>query len=293
MRFWLSRGSSITVKEQLSAQFLLGILSGKLEADEKLPSVRGLARQLGIHSNTVSAVYQDLAARGWVVARAGSGVFVRPAGLRRPGAALDEFVRTWVLEAAAQGFALAELQDALARFASPGPLHPFTVADPDEEFARVLAAEIGEGLGAAVEFTTIKGMNATAGKSDGAHFLVNAAHLASLPPDVPHTVIRLKSLQDVVAGQVRPSHPVLIAVVSRSREIHHWSSKILAALGFPSDAVLQRNPAEADWREGLAACDIVTADLLACAELPDEIRPIQFRLVADDFIAELLAAKSG
>jgi DNA-binding transcriptional regulator YhcF (GntR family) len=290
MRFWLSRRTSIPVKEQLSAQFLLAILSGTLEAGEKLPSVRALARQLHIHSNTVSAVYRDLAARGWVSARAGSGVFVQSPGFRRPGQPLDEFVHRWVLEGAAQGYSLAGLQAALARFASSPKPRSFIVADPDEDFARVLAAEIAEGIGSPVGFTSLDALLSGSDNLDTPCVLINAAHLAKLPDNIPHTVIRLKSMQDVLAGQVRPSHPVLIAVVSRSGEIHHWSSKLLAALGFPPDAVIQRNPSTGNWQDGLAACDIVAADLLACAELPPGIHPIQFRLVADDFISELRAA---
>lgn len=290
MRFWLTRGTSIPVTEQLSAQVLLGILSGRLAAGEKLPSVRGLARQLHIHANTVSAVYRDLAARGWVSGRAGSGVFVRPSGLRRPEPALNQFVRTCVLEAAAQGFTLAELQDGLARYASGAEPRSLVAADPDERFAQVLAAEIGEGIGVPVHFLSIErllsGMDTIADR----RVLINAAHLAKLPANTPHTVIRLKSMQDVLVGQVRPSHPVLIGVVSRSAEILRWSSKLLAALGFPADAVIVRNPGEDNWLDGLAACDVVAADLLACAELPAGIHPIQFRVVADDFIAELRGA---
>ena len=82
IRLWISRESSIPIREQLSSQLLLGILSRRLAPGEKLPSVRDLARRLAIHGNTVHAVYRDLAKRGWVQARPGSGVFV--AELRKP-----------------------------------------------------------------------------------------------------------------------------------------------------------------------------------------------------------------
>jgi DNA-binding transcriptional regulator YhcF (GntR family) len=286
MRVWLARGTSISLKEQLSTQLLLGILSGRYPAGEKLPSVRELARHLRIHSNTVSAAYRDLAARGWVRARTGSGVFVRPTGFQKLDDPREELVRTFVAAGAAQGFTLAELQDALARFASLTKPRSFIVADPELEFAQVLAAEISEGIGAPVGFTSIKRL--LAGGVEDRCALVNAAHLAKLPAGFPHAVIRFKAVEEVVAGQTRPPGPVLVAVVSRSEEIHRWSLKILAALGFPPDSVLHRNPRDRKWQDGLAACDIVAADVVAAAELPAGVPPIRFRMVSHAFIAELL-----
>ena len=61
VRLWLSRGTSIPIREQLSAQLILGVLSGRLAPGERLPSVRELARRLNVHANTISATYQDLA----------------------------------------------------------------------------------------------------------------------------------------------------------------------------------------------------------------------------------------
>ena len=288
MRVWLARGSPISLKEQLSAQLLLGILSGRYKAGEKLPSVRELARHLQIHSNTVSAAYRGLAARGWVSARTGSGVFVRPTGLQKSEDPRDDLVRTFVAAGAAQGFTLAELQDALARFSSLAHPRSLVVADPDLEFAEVLAAEISEGLGAPVRFTSIRRLLQKPAEDQLA--LITAAHLAKVPANFPNRVIRLKTIQDVVAGQIRPPGPVLIAVVSRSDEIHHWSLKLLAALGFPPDSVTHHNPRDPKWKDGLASCDIVAADRIAAAELPAGIPAIRFQLVAEDFIAELRAA---
>jgi DNA-binding transcriptional regulator YhcF (GntR family) len=288
MRVWLARGTSIPLKEQLSTQLLLGILSGRYKAGEKLPSVRELARHLQIHSNTVSAAYRDLAARGWVSARTGSGVFVRPAGFRKSEDPRDELVRAFVAAGIAQGFTLAELQEALTRFASLARPRSWIVADPDPEFAQVLAAEIEEGLGVPVGSTSFKRLLADSAEDRCA--LVNAAHLSKLPANFPHAVIRFKAVEEVVAGQTRPAGPVLVGVVSRSQEIHRWSLKILAALGFPPESVVHRNPQHRNWLDGLPACDIVAADIIAFTELPAHLKTIQFRLVASDFIAELLKA---
>src|SRR5205814_6884222 len=77
MRLWLSKSSEVPIRVQLEAQIVLGILSNDLKAGERLPSTRELARRYKIHSNTVSAVYRQLASKGWVDSRRGSGVYIR------------------------------------------------------------------------------------------------------------------------------------------------------------------------------------------------------------------------
>ncbi len=77
MRLWLSKNSAASLREQLGTQLTLGVISGDLKPGEKLPSVRELARRYAIHSNTVSAAYRDVEARGWLEVRKGSGVYVR------------------------------------------------------------------------------------------------------------------------------------------------------------------------------------------------------------------------
>jgi len=52
------------------------IASGELTLGVNLPSVRGLALQLGINPNTVAKAYSELTAEGWLDARAGLGLFV-------------------------------------------------------------------------------------------------------------------------------------------------------------------------------------------------------------------------
>jgi 2-aminoadipate transaminase len=52
------------------------IASGRLPAGARLPPVRVLEQQLGSSKNTVQAAYEELVARGLIVARARDGVFV-------------------------------------------------------------------------------------------------------------------------------------------------------------------------------------------------------------------------
>lgn len=61
---------------QIKQQIINYIILGVLEADEKLPSVRSLAEELGINPNTVQKSYSDLEAAGYIYTISKKGVFV-------------------------------------------------------------------------------------------------------------------------------------------------------------------------------------------------------------------------
>ena len=52
------------------------MLTGLLEPDEKLPSVRSLATQLAINPNTIQRAYAELEAEGYIYSVADRGSFV-------------------------------------------------------------------------------------------------------------------------------------------------------------------------------------------------------------------------
>ena len=67
---------AVPVSEQIAEQIRFAIATGRLEPDEKLPSVRALARDLLVNPNTVAKVYRDLEREGILRTRPGSGAFV-------------------------------------------------------------------------------------------------------------------------------------------------------------------------------------------------------------------------
>jgi len=83
MKLWISKNGAETIQEQLSAQIVLGIVSGDLAPGERLPSTTVLARRFHVHANTVGAVYRSLAERRWVIWKRGSGFWRRD--FERPG----------------------------------------------------------------------------------------------------------------------------------------------------------------------------------------------------------------
>ena len=61
---------------QIEEQVRLGIASGRLARGARLPTVRQLAAELGVHVNTVAHAYANLERAGVVTTRQGAGTFV-------------------------------------------------------------------------------------------------------------------------------------------------------------------------------------------------------------------------
>ena len=69
--------SRAPIYEQLKNRISEMLALGLLEEDEQLPSVRSLARELGISPNTVQKAYQELERDGVLYSVTGKGSFVK------------------------------------------------------------------------------------------------------------------------------------------------------------------------------------------------------------------------
>lgn len=74
--FVVDTRSKYPIFEQLKKQILEFITIGVLSPNDKLPSVRALASQLGINPNTVSKAYQELEELGYLYTEKGKGCFI-------------------------------------------------------------------------------------------------------------------------------------------------------------------------------------------------------------------------
>ncbi|MFG2192442.1 GntR family transcriptional regulator [Streptomyces sp. NPDC048639] len=66
--------------EQVRAQIAGQARSGALPVGYRLPTVRGLAEQLGLAANTVAKAYRALESDGVIETRGRNGTFIAPAG---------------------------------------------------------------------------------------------------------------------------------------------------------------------------------------------------------------------
>ncbi|MCA9179154.1 MAG: GntR family transcriptional regulator [Planctomycetales bacterium] len=80
----IQKDSGLPVYVQVEQQLRLLMHQGELLPGDLLPTVRELAVELGVNSNTISRVYRDLQAAGLLVLRRGVGTFVAESAGVRP-----------------------------------------------------------------------------------------------------------------------------------------------------------------------------------------------------------------
>ena len=110
----LSKTSGVPIYEQVKEQLKAAILRGDAEEGEARPSIRGLARDLGVSVITTTRAYSDLAAEGFVTNVPGKGSYVLPRNA--------ELVRERVLLEVSEHFADAVAKARLVDL-TPAELH--------------------------------------------------------------------------------------------------------------------------------------------------------------------------
>jgi len=109
---------STPIYAQIERGLRAAIAAGRLRVGDQLPTVRQLAVELRVNANTVARVYADLEHEGVLETRRGVGSFVSatPKHARPPAEhqkRLRAFVTRLLADAAAAGFSLDEIVDAL------------------------------------------------------------------------------------------------------------------------------------------------------------------------------------
>ena len=81
MQIYIDNRSGQPIYDQIYTQLKNMILSGQLQADAPLPSIRGLAKDLRISVITAKRAYEELEREGYLYTVAGKGSFVMPKNL--------------------------------------------------------------------------------------------------------------------------------------------------------------------------------------------------------------------
>jgi GntR family transcriptional regulator len=296
MRLWLSKNSEVPLREQLTTQIVLGVVSGDLKPGQRLPSTRELARRFHVHANTVSAAYRDLEERGWLESRKGSGVYVREQASDAPvdsEFALDQLISTFLRVARERGHTLGEIQRRVKQWLELQSPDHFLVVEADAELRAIIVAEIKEATGFDVRGATVEEIEqggVPAGASPLALYGQAERVRAALPPDTNLIVLLSRSVPLSLTGAERPAADALITVVSRWEDFLRWSRSILVAAGLDPAALNFRDAREEGWQRGIQSSALVITDVLTAAALPPGSPPARvFRVVADSSLAELRA----
>ncbi|MBL8171753.1 MAG: GntR family transcriptional regulator [Acidobacteria bacterium] len=295
MQLWLSRHSDVPIRDQLTAQIKLAILSQDLKPGQRLPSTRELARRFKIHSNTVSAAYRELSEQGWVDLRAGSGIYVRkfkPDVELEAQLDLDNLIVEFLQMARRKGFSLAEVQERIKHWLRLQPPDHFLVLDPDPDFRAILMAEIKQATGFRVQGASLAdcaNRSLLVGAIPVALYGQAEAVQAALPPKMACLLIRTRSVPEALKGEKRPAKEELLAVVSRWPMFLQYAHSVLSAVGVDPDTLSLRATTEPGWQKGLRAHSIVIADAATAEQMPASVRPRIFNIIADSSLTELRA----
>jgi len=290
MRLWISKNSEVPIREQLVTQIVLGIVSNDLREAERLPSTRDLARRYDIHANTVSSAYRELARRGWVEFRKGSGVYVRARGDQTldDGLALDQLIARFFKHLREEGYSLADIRGGIERSLSVQRPDHFLLLEPDPELREILVAEISS-----VAKVKVKGAGPedVDGALTGAAPLVLYGHMDQfadrIKPDSDLLVLHSASVVERMRGQTRPSPESLVAIVSRWPEFLRWARTMLVAAGLDADALSFRDARERNWEKGLRSAAFVITDSLMAPRIPAGAEVKVFRILADSSLKQI------
>jgi DNA-binding transcriptional regulator YhcF (GntR family) len=282
MDFVLKRKGGVPLHDQLLAQLELRILSGVLAPGQRLPSVRALARRLGLHANTVSSAYRALEAAGHVELRRGAGVYVRagsPAALE-DARGLDEMIRLALSAAFRKGHSGGEIRAAVERWLRAAPPERVVIVDPRRETLELIAHEIRTTIGVPASGCTLEELEREPGLAAGALLVALPYHVSKVlraAPGTPVETIRVEGSDEDQKAVLSVPAGGTILLVSASPIVLQIAQGVIGGLRGDELLVEARLVTRrADWRRLLPAADLVIADTLS-AGMVREARPRRLR----------------
>jgi GntR family transcriptional regulator len=289
MRIWISKNSEVPIREQLVTQIVLGIVSNDLKVTERLPSTRELARRYNIHANTVSAAYRELAQRGWVEFRKGSGVYVRARNdeTLENGLALDQLIARFVRNLREEGYSLADIQTGIQRSLSMQRPDHFLLLEADPELREILIAEIATATKAKIKGVGPGEFDSTAGAVLLSLYGHSGEFADHIKPETEVLVLHSASIVESFRGETKPSREALVAIVSRWPEFLRWARTLLVAAGLDADALSFRDARERNWEKGLRSAAFVITDSLMAPRIPAGCPVKVYRVLAESSLKEI------
>lgn len=289
MKLWLSKNSEISLREQLTRQIILAIVSGDLKSNDKLPSVREIALRHKIHANTASAAYRWLEKEGWVLLRVGSGVYVREIPRNQIDETakmletdLDKAILAFLLQAKNSGADNQQIKSRLNFWLNrKRSTKKIVVIEPNEYLSHIFAHELGENFDIPV---SIANSNKNLPKNSLAVSLADNFEATSF------VKIKLNSVQQSLRIEDKPTIDDLVGIASHYETFLRWTQTILAAVGIAEENLVIRNANKIDWLNGLNSCKFIIADSLTAKKL-NELKDVRiFRLISDESLEECRTA---
>lgn len=292
MKLWLSKNSEVPMREQLITQITLGVASGDLPTGEKLPSRGEISRRFDIHANTVSNAYQELAEKGLIEFRQGSGFFVcepKPENNAEEND-LATLTANFVKNAQTNGYSIEEIKKSVQKHFKAESPKSFLVIESDKNLREILIEEISKATNANIEgisfedfkkdFETLEAV--LVALSDEEEKIQSV-----LPPEKNCIYLKAHSVPEAMQGETRPSLDSMIAVVSGWNSFLSMAKTILVAAQIEGDSIITRKTSDENWKRGLDNASMIICDSLTAKHFPDDKRVRPFPLIAEDSLREL------
>lgn len=291
MQLWLSRHSDTTIREQLSTQVVLAILSGELAPGQRLPSTRELARRFRLHANTVSAAYRQLERDDWLEFRKGSGVYVRK--VQRDGEpngfALDRLIVEFFRSARKLNAPQALVRSRLKQWLEMQTPDHFLLIEPDQELAKIVIHEMRSTV--TLPVSTIAELNPEQDRLNGALPVVlsiSAKRISRAVLDNTDILtLQLRSARESLAPYLPVSPSMLVGIASAWPPFLKSARTMLISAGFHPDCLIVHDTRKPRWRRGFAEVAAVVCDSLTATLLDGHSRAIPFRMLSEQSRDEL------
>lgn len=116
--FSIDLTSRMPIYEQICKKMIELIIKGTLCENDQIPSVRNLAKDIGVNPNTVAKAYQELERNGIIYSLQGRGSFIaKPNEALFKTAILNDFDKA-VRDALSRGFESSELKNRISQIES-------------------------------------------------------------------------------------------------------------------------------------------------------------------------------
>lgn len=98
MQIYIQNSSSTPIFQQIKDQMIEQILTGKLMEGEALPSIRGLAKDIGISIMTIKKAYDELELEGYIITKQGKGSYISKQGIELAKEAKQKEIEQYIFK---------------------------------------------------------------------------------------------------------------------------------------------------------------------------------------------------
>ncbi len=299
MQIAVSKKSRLPVREQVAAQITFLIATRALKPGDVLPSVRSLARRLGVHHNTVSHAYQELAKEDLLIRRRGSQMVVRRPDerLQQPGRRdLDDLINELIRTAREHGYTLQDVRQRLReRLLEEAPDHILALST-DAGVRVLLQVELREAFRCPVNSCATEELIANPGLAIGALVVCPPGFMPQvmsiLPPDRAAMPIIFSQAEEHLENVRRLRQPSIVAVVSVSELVLQIARGVLEPVLSQQHSLCEYLLTESDHRFP-AAADLVICDSIAFGLVRSRMKiekAVLYRLIAPKCLEQISSA---